>query len=659
MIETKYRDATVKISSWNGNQTPNILFIETERFKKFEKAELLLREFEINKEKSERQLNVGNENIMKEEISRQKNFKSSETKLNFTQEFSENKKIVFPHSLKELHNFADEINKENENFFIVQSEESIKTAKESKAEIFIIANSEKLLSNTKEFVKTIVNLRENIGFSKLIYLPIALPHEYAVFVYCTIDLFSSLPLIMQSREGYFLTNEQRIYKNDLREIPCNCEVCSKIETKEEIKIHKDILIDNSHSFSEKEFNFEKLLLHNYNIAINEIKTIRNSIRNRNFRELVEKRIRNSPHLVEILRHLDLRHYEFQEKLFPINKSQLLCTSSESLFRADILRFQKRLRERYTSPKFAKILLLLPCSAKKPYSFSKTHSFFREVLANVKNPNVVHEVIITSPLGIVPRELELFYPAQNYDIAVSGDWDEKEIKLIQEQFLFLVKNNKYEYIVCHLDEETEFILEAMNKIKFIKIENVENYSEEFLNELENYREIFIKTTIDKTTSDASLNNLKNVLNKLTKNYEKVSFREKQKQELKNFAIFQFGKEGEKLIADAEVRGNYPNLKIFKEQKQLAMLRENGMLSLTLKGGEVLGKTYFVEIHDFKLKGSIFSQGIKNFDERIRVGDDVVVIQNEKVIGVGIAVMSSFEMKNAKRGEAVKMRHLEKG
>ena len=36
-------------------------------------------------------------------------------------------------------------------------------------------------------------------------------------------------------------------------------------------------------------------------------------------------------------------------------------------------------------------------------------------------------MVTSPLGLVPRSLEDFWPAAHYDIPVTGDWDSDEIR----------------------------------------------------------------------------------------------------------------------------------------------------------------------------------------------------------------------------------------
>ena len=74
---------------------------------------------------------------------------------------------------------------------------------------------------------------------------------------------------------------------------------------------------------------------------------------------------------------------------------------------------------------------------------------------------VHEVIITSPLGIVPRELELMYPASRYDIAVSGYWDEDEKKMIQNLLQRYLETCDYEKIIVHVPRSIQdFIVDLL-------------------------------------------------------------------------------------------------------------------------------------------------------------------------------------------------------
>jgi archaeosine synthase len=109
----------------------------------------------------------------------------------------------------------------------------------------------------------------------------------------------------------------------------------------------------------------------------------------------------------------------------------------------------------------------------------------------------------------------------------------------------------------------------------------------------------------------------------------------------------------------IKGRYPYQKIFFQNNQLGMLtKERGVISLTINGANKIIKSnkYCIEIFDnFILKGSLFAPGIKKADKDIRIGDEVLILKNEKLCGVGVAQMSGIEMMKLNYGEAVKVRH----
>jgi archaeosine synthase len=292
-------------------------------------------------------------------------------------------------------------------------------------------------------------------------------------------------------------------------------------------------------------------------------------------------------------------------------------------------------QRYKKPESTKILLLFPCSAKKPYFFSKTHKLFRDQLFKTRNPNVVHELIITSPIGLVPRELELVYPASSYDIPVTGFWDEDEKKMIRTLLKSYLKNNKYDKIIVHLPKEiTEFIKDLLKNP--------------------------VITCVDRPTSKKSLEKLANVLNENTEEYEKVKLQIRSAEDFKGLASYQFGEKiAKKLMENTTVKGKYPNRKILEKNRQLGMIvQDRGFISLTLYGAyRIKGcKAYWVEIfNDFELIGSVFAPGVKNADEQIRVGDEVIILRKNKLCAVGVAMMNGEEMIQSTHGEAVKIRH----
>lgn len=462
------------------------------------------------------------------------------------------------------------------------------------ADIVVLGGAFELRRNPGELVRSIVALREAVGPSKLIYAPgIMEPENLALLTYLGVDLFDSSLINYQTSKGKILLPDGKLDIEDA-----------------------DWLYSGN------------LLEQNLLNVWNELKRVRLSLRKGFLRELVEMRAVSGPLGVAALRIFDLEFYRYQEKYYPVTGKKVQCNTPQSLFRPDVWRFRRRMMERYRPPEHKKVLLLLPCSAKKPYSTSKTHSFFRKAIESVPNANLVHEVIVTSPLGLVPRELELVYPASHYDIPVTGHWDCYETGMIREMLSHLSLFG-YEKIVCHVPED--FISDTVD---------------------------CIMTCDGSPVSTSSLDKLKTELGKVCAELDPFPRWAGRLNDMRSLARFQFGKKGEILLEGTRITGHYPRLRIMDGDKQLGMLTpERGFISLTLEGAERLAPAgiNWVRMGDFDLKGNLFAVGVVDADPDIRIGDEVIVLRGEEVVAVGTASMPSMEMLEMNRGEAVRVRH----
>jgi archaeosine synthase alpha-subunit len=494
------------------------------------------------------------------------------------------------------------------------------------SQLLIVSNAAQLFSNPKKFISYITSIRKLCNYDSLLYLPaIAHPSTLAILCYSGADLFDATRAILDSRHlQFYLPDTTTCHVNEISENPCNCPVCSQTE-----KLPST-------------FSFTQLIEHNYLMLWQELLIIRHAIRQNHLRDLVEKRIRHSPHFITLLRYLDSIGFDHLEERTPVSMPEsytLQTTSREAGFRPEIKRFQDRILNRYQKPIGKKILLLLPCSAKKPYSFSKSHQRFFKAISKASNPSIIHEVIITSPLGLVPRELELTYPASSYDISVTGTWYEDEKKMIQDQMEQFLMKNHYDAIVCHLPET---LIHPPNEVKSIW---------------------HISLTDGKSTEKNSLKKLSEILSELTvaKDYDAISKAEQKRIQIQAVATYQFGPTlANELTTDSIVKGKYPYLKFFDEQgRQLGMIPDKrGLISLTAEGGKRISKykNYSVSIDSgFTVKGSILAPGVNVADKVIRKGDDVIVFQGDSYLGVGSATMNGVEMTKRTYGEAVNMRH----
>jgi len=608
-FQVKLRDGPARMGHLTMDKehiiTPNILFLHTTRWKAPVFSNIILTNETLKNKKPAIQIG---ESIFS-------TTKNKTHKNHCLENF-----LIYPKDVTtELHLSATVQNKNTKCCIVPGKKELIQDlVKKNDADLFIVANATQLFSHQSYFIDFITTLRQKIGYTKLIYLPcVGDPTSFALLTYIGVDFIDSFSAIMAARNETFLFPTGFYKKNQLTELPCSCPTCATTKDASSME-------------------YEEIVQHNYSILISEMKLVRNAISTGSLRELVETRVRTRPHLAALLHILDLNHYEFLEERTPIVRKQpLIATTKDSLLRPEIRRFQQRVTQRYEKPENAKILLLLPCSAKKPYSFSKSHKLFRECLLNQANPFVVHEIILTSPLGLVPRELELTYPASSYDIAVTGHWDEDEKKMIRTLLQEYLQKNAYDATIMHISPVMQTFVGDVLKNPQV-------------------------TCKDSPTSVGSLAMLSSVLQELTSRYDRVKPHTRVYENIRSLACYQFSPAlANLLMKDCTISGKYPYQKIMDKNTQLGMLtEERGLLSLTMDGANRLKETeqYWVEISDdFTLKGSVFAPGITDADDSIRIGDEVLVRKKNSLCGVGVALMNGKEMTESTHGEAVKIRH----
>ena len=278
--------------------------------------------------------------------------------------------------------------------------------------------------------------------------------------------------------------------------------------------------------------------------------------------------------------------------------KVICSSEESLYRPEAVRWRQRME---LMKPLGDTVVLLPCSMKKPYSNSKSHQKFRKVSRSFQ------ELIITSPFGICPRELENTFPIQSYDVAVTGSWSQDEI------------------------DESGKLLEKYVKGKNV-IANVHGGYEEVCRQ---YLDECTYTCKDgRPTSPDSIYNLRMKLKEHKRNNRR-----------------------DKVLNDVKTKGRY-HRKIISNGKQLALLNQDtGLYRLNLAGGEILKDLNINVVNiDFDLEtNTVFAPGIRKADHNIIPNDEVVVVKDDEVVGVGKAILTGREMEQCTNGIGVKIKH----
>ncbi|MBO6084435.1 MAG: DUF5591 domain-containing protein [Candidatus Methanomethylophilaceae archaeon] len=459
-------------------------------------------------------------------------------------------------------------------------------------EAVIVPNAFDLRSNARMLVDQVIKLRTAAGYNRLVGMfGIADPSTLALLCYMGIDIFDDSVAAASGLSGIRMFPEGEV------------DVGTPVD----------------------EDNREEMVRECFKVSA--------FIEGGRLRELVDQRSSSSPVSVAVLRLFDDIGYQYQEETVDDVGRRFSCNTVQALRRPDVLKYRKAILDRYEKPAHKRVLVLLPCTAKKPYHSSKTHKKFGSAIHASNYETVVHEVIVTSPLGAVPRELDSFYPANAYDIPVTGEWKCEEKAFIRELVKYIIDQG-YDTVISHLGEDTELVRGLCPNM--------------------------IETVVGDPTSPVSLTNLETALRESTKGMELGNYYQDRRECVKSILRFQFGKAVADRIMDDDTYaiGKYPYWKLLRNKVQLGMIsEERGMFSLTLDGAKILAECgcATVSMMDFELKGNLFAVGVTDADPSIRIGDEAVVLKNGEVIGVGVAMMSGREMADLKRGIAVKIRH----
>jgi archaeosine synthase len=477
---------------------------------------------------------------------------------------------------------------------------------------YVLSGAPGIVGHARKFVETVVDVRETIPADTALYLPgVATPANVATLVYAGVDLVDADRAVIRGTQGRYLTTEGHHFLEDLDELPCACPAC---------RTPRD------------EFDRRDCAQHNVNALAAALATVRRRIRDGRLRDYIEGQARHEQWLTATFRRLDQQWGYLEQRTPLIRRAEITAATDDTLRRVEIQRFAERVTKRYRN-RFDNPLVLVPCSASKPYSDSQSHRQYHDAVQFRG-----HKVSITSPIGVVPQELELTYPAQHYDSVVTGEWTATEIEFVADVLQGYLENTDYPDHVAHLPADYQPITERVEDALDIE---------------------FTYTVADHPTTTESLGNLSSALSGELK-YGK---RERQHNTVRAIADYQFGPgAGDALFDDLTIRGSHPGLQAHDgDGEQLAVVTRNyGTLAFTVAGGrrwvESDAPTKRVEIDDFVPHGSVLAPGVVDADEEIRVGDEVVV-EGPSAFAVGRAEMSGPEMAASTRGIASTVRHVE--
>jgi archaeosine synthase alpha-subunit len=449
-------------------------------------------------------------------------------------------------------------------------------------------------ANPRNYVEWLVRLKEKTPVDTAWYAPAAaLPLTIATLCYSGFDLFDYKAVDLKSAQGLFCTPEGEFPADATTSGICSCPGCFAKDLKE----------------------------HNRNALRQEIALVTRYIEQGQLRELVESRCRMDANQVAIMRHLD-RNYLFSERVQPIGRAGVMrANSAESQNRAEVRRFAERLISNYLPPKNAEVAVLLPCSARKPYSLSQSHRRFQMAIGNR-----AHELIVTSPLGLVPRELETVYPAMHYDVPVTGYWDAEECAYIAGVLTRYFRKHQYRRVIAHLEGGALKVARMAAEECGITLE----YS-----------------CTEQPVSDKALNALDAAL---------AGERKVKDDRLHGMISYQFNTDAD--TKGTTLRGHFPEVFYSKGNTQIFSIDTGtGLLRPTLDGWMMIPEGLRVFIDDFVPEGDVLIPGVTRADPGIRDGDEVLVV-GARVLATGKAALPSEDMARSRRGVAVRVRKIKR-
>ncbi|MHC3438431.1 archaeosine synthase subunit alpha [Natrialbaceae archaeon A-gly3] len=479
---------------------------------------------------------------------------------------------------------------------------------------YAVSDVQSAVGHGAALVEAVVNVREQIPEDTALYFSgVATPRNVATLAYAGVDLFDASRAIVKGTQGKYLTTESEYFLEDLEELPG----CLAEETDPEAFTHEDCVE------------------HNVAALEAELSIVRQRIRDGRLRDYVEGQARHDQWLTAAMRELDDQWSYLEERTPILREAEISAATEDTIRRVEIQRYADRVTTRYRN-RFSNPLVLTPCSARKPYSDSQSHKQFHDAIQWR-----AHQVTVTSPMGVVPQELETTYPAQHYDTVVTGRWSADEKDFVSEVLKRYLERNDYPRIIAHVPEE--------------------GYRD-IVERVEDELDLEITYTVEAgghPTDEASLANLASELS----GELKYSKREREHNTVRAIADYVLGDgAGDDLFTDIQTTSRYPKIQVRdREDTQLAtMVARYGTLSFTLEGArrwvESDAPTKRVEIDGFVPHGSVLAPGVVDADEDIRVGDEVI-IEGPKAFGIGRAEMFGREMAESSRGIACEVRHVE--
>ncbi|WP_407381572.1 tRNA guanosine(15) transglycosylase TgtA [Methanobrevibacter sp.] len=427
------------------------------------------------------------------------------------------------------------------------------------------------------------------------------PMIFALAVAMGCDLFDSAAYILYAEDDRLLSTRGTFKLENLQEMPCSCEVCSKY-TPDDLRAMP------------KEQRRDLIAQHNLHVSFAELRLIRQAIYEGSLMELVEERCRAHPALLDAVRQLanysdDLEKYDPRSK-----KSAFFYTGPESLSRSEVLRHQQKLLE---MPKKRDLVVLPP--SRKPYSkfiSGKLGEFYIYGSEHEFDAENTDFMVLDVPFGLIPLEIDEVYPLNQSAAPKIRDAD--SLEFISNFLSDFIEN--YDQTLIHSKVIRDLDVGLYNK----SIESDEiRYHKDDVKKIKAIADYQFGVGAGEALFKGNINI------------------EKSKKTGKIRHIY----DGKVLIVNMRASDSYLVL-----SKEGAKRLHNAMPYP--QNRVVVNK----DSEPFALDGkSVFSKFVVECDENIRARDEVLIVNEEdKLLAYGKSLLSAVEINNFQSGQAIKTR-----
>ena len=426
------------------------------------------------------------------------------------------------------------------------------------------------------------------------------PMIFALAVAMGCDLFDSAAYILYAEDDRLLSTRGTFKLENLQEMPCSCEVCSKYTP------------DDLRAMPKKQRR-DLIAQHNLHVSFAELRLIRQAIYEGSLMELVEERCRAHPALLDAVRQLsnyteDLEKYDPRSK-----KSAFFYTGAESLKRSEVLRHQQKMME---MPKKRDLVVLPP--SRKPYSkfiSGKLGEFYVYGNKGEFDGENTDFMVLDVPFGLIPLEVDELYPLSQS--ATPKIRDKDSLEFINHFFKEFIED--YNQVLVHSRLKDTLDIELSDKFEDEEI----RYKKDDVRKLKAIADYQFGWGAGEALFKGNINV------------------EKSKKTGKIRHIY----DGKTLIVNMRASDSY-----------LVLSKEGAR---RLHGACEYPKNRVVVNRDsepFALDGkSVFSKFVVECDENIRSNDEVLIVnEDDRLLAFGKSLLSAVEIEDFQTGQAIKTR-----